>query len=191
MAIASAATPQPTGSFGKYWWLALAAGALTIFVGFLALAYPGPTLLVVGVMFGIYLIFWSVMTILRGIAGDPGASTVWRVALVLLGVLTLLAGLVLLVRPGQSVLTAAWAMGFWWVLTGVIRLVGGIAEPAGRVINIILGLIGIVAGGIILAQPAIGLITLVWVVSIGLIVQGAMEMAAGLQIRKLHKEGLA
>ena len=106
-------------------------------VGFLALIYPGPTLLAVGLIFGIYLIFWGTMSILRGIAGDPGASTVWRVVLVLLGALTVVAGLILLVRPGQSVLTAAWVIGIWWVVSGVIQLVSGIAEPGDRAINII------------------------------------------------------
>ena len=65
-----------------------------------------------------------------------------------------------------------------------------IVEPSDRVWNIVLGLLGIVAGAIILAQPGVGLITLVWIVSLTPIVRGIVEIAAGLQIRKLHKAGV-
>ena len=54
-----------------------------------------------------------------------------------------------------------------------------------------LGVIATIAGAIILAQPSIGLITLVWIVSLGLLIQGAVEIAAALGWRKLYKEGLA
>jgi uncharacterized membrane protein HdeD (DUF308 family) len=174
---------------GRYWWVPLAAGVVTVIIGFVALVYPGPTLLAVGLLLGGYLVFWGTMTVLRGVSGDTEASTAWRISLVVLGVITALAGLLLLVRPGQSVLTAAYVLGFWWVVAGILQLVVGFAVADRRVWNILLGLLGIVAGGIILAQPEIGLVTLVWIVSIGLIFQGALEIAAGLTVRRLHRTG--
>jgi uncharacterized membrane protein HdeD (DUF308 family) len=109
--------------------------------------------------------------------------------LAFLGLLTVLAGLIVLVRPGESVVAIAWVVGFWWVLAGVMQLIAGIVEPDGRGWNIALGALGIVAGGVILAWPGIGLVTLVWIVGLGLILRGVGEIAAGLGIRKLHKEG--
>jgi uncharacterized membrane protein HdeD (DUF308 family) len=185
--VPAAGEPRP----GRYWWVPLAAGVLTMFIGFVALVYPGPTLLAVGLLLGGYLVFWGIMTLLRGLSGETEASAVWRIALVLLGMLTALAGLVLLVRPGESVLTAAWVLGFWWVLSGILQLVTGIAVAERRVWNLLIGLLGIVAGTVILAQPEIGLATLVWIVGLGLIFQGMLEIAAGLAVRRLHKEGLA
>lgn len=189
-AVSSSAAAADRETVGKYWWLALAAGVLTVIVGLVALVYPGPTLLAVGIIFGAYLTFWGAMMILRGTAGERGTSTAFRVAVVLIGVLTVLTGLVLIVRPGESVVTAAWVLGFWWVISGVIQLMSGIAEREQRGWNIALGLLGIVAGAVILAQPEIGLVTLVWIVGFGLIFKGVLEIFAGLQIRKAHKEGL-
>jgi uncharacterized membrane protein HdeD (DUF308 family) len=174
---------------GKLWWLALAAGVLTTIIGLVALFFPEPTLLAVGIIFGAYLIFWGVMEILRGITDESDMSTVLKVVYVILGTLTVFAGLILLVRPGQSVVLAALVLGFWWVVSGVMQFVVGIAQSEGRAWNLMLGALGMVAGAIILFQPAIGLVTLVWIVAIGLIVQGVIEIALGLQIRKLHKEG--
>ena len=80
-------------------------------------------------------------------------------------------------------------LGFWWVLAGVMQLTTGIVVAEGRGANIALGALGIAAGTIILAQPRIGLVTLVWIAGIALLLQGALEIAAGLKIRRMHKAG--
>ena len=190
------ATTAPTTaglppSAGKYWWLALAAGVLSMLIGILALAYPEPTLLAVGLIFGVYLVIWGTTCVMRGASGAESMSGGLRIVLILLGVLTVFAGLIAIVRPGASVVTLAWVVGFWWTIAGVLQLVHGIAVAEGRGWNIGLGLLGMVAGIIILAQPGIGLVTLVWIVGFGLLIQGAIEVAAGWQLRHLHKEGLA
>ena len=188
------AAPTTAGlppSAGKYWWLALAAGVLSMIIGILALVFPEPTLLAVGLIFGIYLVIWGTTCVMRGASGPEGMSGGLRIVLILLGVLTVFAGLIMIVRPGESVVTLALVLGFWWTIAGVLQLVHGIAVAEGRGWNIGLGLLGIVAGIIILAQPGIGLVTLVWIVGFGLLIQGAIEIAAGWQLRHLHKEGLA
>jgi len=168
----------------------LVAGVLGVIVGIVALAYPGPTLLAVGIIFGAYLAAWGTMLIVHG-ATDGDAPVFVRVLGAIVGALGLLAGLILLVRPGESVVTAALVLGFWWVVSGSMQLARGLTEPEGRVWNILIGILGVVAGIIILAQPGIGVITLVYVVGIGLIFQGILEIAAAMAIRNLRKEGLA
>src|SRR5688500_9067427 len=105
---------------GHLWWLVLVAGVLSIVVGVAAMVWPGPTLLVVGLLFGVYLAVWGAMTITAAVTHDH--STVLRIVGVLLGVLGVIVGLVLMVRPGQSVLTVAWVLGFWFVVLGVMQL---------------------------------------------------------------------
>ena len=137
-----------------------------------------------------YLAAWGTMLVVDSVRGE-GAATFARILGVIVGLLGLLAGLILLVRPGESVVTAALVLGFWWVLTGVMQLARGISMSEGRTWNVLLGVLGLVAGIVILAQPDIGLVTLVWIVGFGLILQGMIEIAAGWGIRRLHKEGLA
>jgi uncharacterized membrane protein HdeD (DUF308 family) len=168
------------------WWVALIAGAVSIGVGVLALAYPGPTLLAVGLLFGIYLTLWGASMLYRGAAGH-GLPAIVRVLFALIGIFGVLAGLMLMVRPGQSVLTVVWVLGFWWVLSGALQLTHGFASSAGRTWNIIWGMVGIVAGVVILAQPGIGLVTLVWIGGIALIAQGTIELFAAFELRRLHR----
>src|SRR3954465_2498127 len=96
-------------------WLVGLAGALSFLIGIAALVWPGPTLLVVGVLFGGYFVVWGVIHMIQGISA-PDVSTGLRVLDILVSVLALLLGLFLIVRPGASVVTAAWTLGFWWAL---------------------------------------------------------------------------
>jgi uncharacterized membrane protein HdeD (DUF308 family) len=171
---------------GKYWWLALAGGILSIIVGIIALVYPGPTLLAVGIIFGAYLVIWGVMQLFGG-AGDHAMPTGIKVIRIIVGILGALVGVVLLVRPDQSVLTLAFVLAFWFVFIGILQLSMGFAHAEGRAWNIVWGIIGVVAGAIILAQPEIGLVTLVFIVGFGFIFQGLMEIPLALAARKAYK----
>jgi uncharacterized membrane protein HdeD (DUF308 family) len=156
-------------------WAGMLTGVLSAAVGAAALVWPKPTLLVIGVLFGVYLALWGGVALLTAVA-DEGGSTGVRIVGVLVGLLALLTGLVLMVRPGQSVLTIVWLLGFWWISLGVLELVRGIAVPGGRLWHLLWGVLGIAAGAIILAWPGIGLGTLIAVVSISLILQGFIEV---------------
>lgn len=175
--------PKPPSN---YWWLLAILGVLTVIVGFLALVYPGPTLLAVGLIFGIWLLIWGGFAIYRGIA--EGGGTALKVFNVIIGVLGVLAGIVLILRPGQSVVTVVLVIGLWWIITGILEFIQGVAVKEYRWTNIILGLIGAIAGIIILAWPGIGLVTLVFIVGFTLIFRGTLEVIVAFQLRKLGKE---
>jgi uncharacterized membrane protein HdeD (DUF308 family) len=179
-------TTPPPGSEPPRWWVPVAVGALAILAGILALAWPRPTLLLIGICFGVYLIFAGVGSLVSAF-GDTAESTFLRVVDAILGLITLLAGLILFVRPGASVVTAALVLGFWFLIAGTLQLARGFAVPEHRAFNIAFGLLGIVAGVIVLAQPQIGVVTLVWIVGIAFIVRGVIAIALGLGLRRLER----
>jgi uncharacterized membrane protein HdeD (DUF308 family) len=157
-------------------WLAAVAGVVSVAVGVAALVWPGPTLLVVGILFGAYFTIWGIGLLMRG-AGDATLPGGLRILDVLMGAIALLVGFALMVRPGASVQTAAWVLGFWWTLSGALQIVRGLIIPIGRAWNLLWGVVGLGAGIIILASPQIALGTLVLIVGIGLIMQGLFELA--------------
>lgn len=169
------------------WWIPVVIGVLSVIIGFAALVWPGITLLVTGLLFGWMLIFAGAGNL--AVAFHKGSSLPVKIAGGLLGALTIFVGTVLLFRPGASVLTAAWVLGFWFVVTGVVQLIQGISHHESRIYNILFGLIGIVAGGIILGSPQIGLATLVLITGIGFLMRGVMALALGFAVRSIHKKG--
>lgn len=168
------------------WWIPVVIGVLAIIFGILALVWPGPTLLAVGLLFGAFLIMAGVGDLMAAFS-HGGHSAFVRVLYGLLGVLTVGVGVVLLLRPGASVWVAAFTLGVWFLVTGCLQLAQGIAIRESRVWNLILGLIGVVAGVVIVAQPGIGVVTLVYVVSIALILRGVASIVLGFGLKAADK----
>ena len=166
------------------WWLVGLLGLLSIVVGVLALAYPDITLLALGLIVGIYFIIFGTLWVMLGVS-EPLQSTGGRVLRIVAGFLGLLAGLICLVRPGAGVLALLIALSFWFILVGVSDLARASEQHEHRVISAILGVIGIAAGVIIVANPDIGLATLALIAGIGFIVRGSVEVMAALYIRQL------
>ncbi len=169
------------GTIRGKWWILLLLGLFTAAAGILALAYPHYTLLILGIIFGAYLVVWGTFTLFVAFAPDEPAGL--RVLSILVGFFAILAGLFCLVRPGASVLVLVIALGFWFCLVGVADLVRGFDSRAGRFWNILLGLLAIAAGVLVLANPDIGLKTLALLVGIGLVARGVVEMAMGAYLK--------
>jgi uncharacterized membrane protein HdeD (DUF308 family) len=168
------------------WWVPVLVGALAVVAGVIALVWPGPTLLLIGICFGAYLVVAGAGNLVSAFT-DAGLSTFLRVLEALLGILTLLAGAILIVRPGASVVTAAFVLGFWFLIAGCVQLARGMAVAEHRAFNLGFGLLGIAAGAVVLAQPGIGVVTLVWVVGIAFLLRGAIAIALGLALRSLER----
>jgi len=185
---ASAQGPQIVGGAVTIrpdrWWLVALLGLLSIVVGILALAYPDITLLALGLFFGINLLIAGILWVMVGVDEDSGAGG--RALRLIVGFLAILAGMVCLVRPGASLLALLIVVAFWFVMVGVADLARAFSEPRHRVLSAILGLIGIAAGVIIVANPDIGLETLALLAGIAFIVRGTVELIAGFALRSLR-----
>ncbi len=166
------------------WWLVGLLGLISIAAGVLALAYPDITLLVLGLIVGVYFIIFGTLWVMLGVS-EPLMSTGGRILRILVGFLGLLAGLICLVRPGAGVLTLLIALSFWFILVGVSDLARATEGHEHRVIAAILGVVGIAVGVIIVANPDIGLATLALIAGIGLIVRGSVEVTAAIYMRQL------
>jgi uncharacterized membrane protein HdeD (DUF308 family) len=168
------------------WWIVAVLGVISIAAGVLALAYPDITLLVLGLIVGINLVF--IGTIWIGLATTEVHTEGGRILRFIVGFLAILAGLVCLVRPGAGVLALLIALSFWFILTGMADLARALDVREHRIISAVLGVVSIAAGVIIVANPDIGLATLALLAGIGFLVRGTVEvMAAGWMYRLGHQ----
>jgi uncharacterized membrane protein HdeD (DUF308 family) len=165
------------------WWVVAALGVISIAAGVLALAYPDITLLALGLIVGINLVLVGAIWV--ALATTEQHTEGGRVLRFFVGFLATLAGLVCLVRPGAGVLALLIALSFWFIITGMADLARALDEREHRVIAGILGVIGIAAGVIIVANPDIGLTTLALLAGLGFIVRGTVELMAGFYMRRL------
>ena len=172
---------------GRHWGWVLAFGIITLAVGVIVLAWPSETLVVVAVLFGIQLIVMGIFRFVAAFAaGDVGGGT--RVLYALLGVLSLIIGLYAVRHVLITLLALALLLGIFWIVSGAVELFTALSHRGmeGRGWGIASGILGILAGIVVLVYPAPSLLVLALVLGIWLLVFGIMEIVAAFRIRSLR-----
>jgi uncharacterized membrane protein HdeD (DUF308 family) len=171
------------GRVGRHWGWILAFGIVTLLAGILVLAWPGPTLLVLAVLFGFQLV---VLGIFRFVAAfGPQLTAGARILYALLGVLSLIIGLYALRHVLITLLALGLLLGIFWVANGTVELFTALShrEVGHRVWMSVLGLLSILAGLVLLVYPGLSLVALAVIVGVWLLVYGLMEISVATQVR--------
>ena len=170
---------------GRAWWWPAIFGGVSIIAGLLALAWPGPTLLVLAVVFGFELIVWGVYRLVGAITfGDAGggARTLWAI----LGVLSLLLGFYALRHIVITLLSLGLLLGIFWLVDGIGLIVSAVEHRGmpGRGLSLLSGVLGTIAGLVLLVWPAISILTLAWLAGVWLLVLGITQVSMAVQLRR-------
>src|SRR5258708_26984948 len=187
MAAGTRADPAEMGAgVGSHWGWVLAFGIITLLVGIAALAWPGRTLVVGAVLFGIQLIVMGIFRFVGAFASDDLTGGT-RVLLALLGVLSLIIGLYAVRHVLITLLALALLLGIFWTVSGVVELFTAIShrQMRNRGWTAVMSIVSILAGIVVLAYPGISLVALAVVLSVWLIIFGAMQITASFRIRSL------
>ena len=144
------------------WWLLMLFGVVTLGVGIFFVVSPHETLSTFTVIAGIFLLVDGVLATFGSIFGRGEG----RGLLALIGVLSAIAGLVLVKKPFDTLVVFTLIIGVWFVVAGVVRFVTAFASPEGRNGNIVIAILDVVAGIVILAWPDLGLATLAVIIGI-------------------------
>jgi uncharacterized membrane protein HdeD (DUF308 family) len=171
-------------SVARVWWLGLVVGLITLAGGVLLVAYPGPTLTVVALLVGIELLIGGIFLIV-GAFGRPAGSRAWGV---LGGAIALIAGVIVIRHPSESLLVVAMAVGIYLILAGTLRLVGAFEVSEGRGWLVFAGFVDLVLGIVVVSWPQFGITTLAIVLGIVLIVRGLALVALSFVVRGLGRE---
>jgi len=164
---------------GRNWWLFVLLGAVCLITGILAMVWPGITLLTLGILLGIYLIVSAILEIIDAIVGEPGG----RALSAILGIVSLIAGLICIRRPGESLLAIVIVAGVYLIAEGVIRVIRAFSGPGSRLWPVLLGLLDVAAGIVIMAWPDIGLVTLAIFFAATMVVRGVFAIVVGFKLR--------
>ena len=182
-----AALSTPRGAAGR-WSLSIglliAFGIVTVLLGIAVLVWPDATLRVVLVLLAIHLFVSGVVNIVQAVRTDElsGGS---RTLVAIGGALSLLVGFLVLRRPLQTLVIATVLIGAVWLVHGVLSIVAafsGVTEQ--QVWGVLMGVLSVLAGAFVLAQPGISLATMVWVLGIWMIVYGAMAIGSAVVLRR-------
>ncbi len=170
--------------FRRLWWLLVLFGVVTLGVGIFFVVSPHETLSTFTVIAGIFLLVDGLLAIFLSIFSKGDGRGLYA----LVGVLSAIAGLVLIKKPFGTLVVFTLVFGVWLVVAGVVRLLSALATPEGRGGNIVIAIVDLVAGIVILSWPELGIATLAVIIGISLIFRGIMFIAAGVVLRGASPE---
>jgi uncharacterized membrane protein HdeD (DUF308 family) len=175
---------QALKDFRSLWWLFAVLGVLTIAAGIILILWPGPSLVTIAVIIGIFLLIDGIVDVVLAIVSKGEG----RGLLAVLGVLSVIAGLICIKNPFSALAALVIIVGIWFVVAGVIRFIAAFSDHEQRGANIVIGILDIVAGIVVLAWPDLSLKALAVLTGIVFIIRGVAFVWAAFQVRKLPKD---
>ena len=181
-----AASDAPLGWGGSWLWMLLF-GVATMVLGLLALAWPGKTIVVIAILFGIQLLISGLFRTVLSLT-TPGQHRVWHL---LVGILSIVAGVLCLRDLFQTIQLLVLILGIYWIINGVLDFFGGLAnrDLPNRWVTVFSGVFGFAAGVLVMSYPGLSLLTLTWILGAWLIVLGMMEVLGAMQLRSATSMG--
>ncbi|MEV6840422.1 HdeD family acid-resistance protein [Streptomyces sp. NPDC051133] len=169
------------------WQVVLVTGIASLILGILVLIWPGHSLRVAGVLFGVYLVVSGVFQLVSAFGTHKATSL--RVLAFISGALSILLGLFCFRGPMQSILLLALWIGIGWLIRGITQTVAALHDsrmPA-RGWQIFLGIVTFVAGIVLIDSPFRSIAVLTLVGGIWLLVVGVVEIVTSFGIRSRAK----
>ncbi len=177
------------------WGFVLLRGLALLILGVFLLSKPGVSVLVLILFLGAYFFVDGIFTILKSITGRKYVKG-WGWG-IFLGTIEVLAGIIVFARPvASSIITVgflAYFIAFIALFLGVLGIITGIRlrkEIKGEWSMILGGLLAVIFGIILLANPQASIISLIVVMGVFAIVDGLVLVFFALKLRKIGKEGL-
>ncbi|WP_410603774.1 HdeD family acid-resistance protein [Amycolatopsis sp. lyj-90] len=167
------------------WPLAAVRGVFAILFGVLALIWPGATVLALAIIYGVYAIIDGIGGLMQ--AFRPGDAA-HRAAYGILGAFGIIAGVLVLLWPGITVLVLAFLVGFWAIFTGIVEIVAAIRlrkQIEGEAFLIAAGALSLIAGIVIVFNPLAGAYGIALLVGIYALLYGVMLLVLAFRLRKL------
>jgi uncharacterized membrane protein HdeD (DUF308 family) len=110
-----------------------------------------------------------------------------RVLHALIGVLSIIVGFALLRTPFQSVEVFIFVLGIFWLVQGVMTFIAAFSVKQGRNWRIFAGILGVLAGIVILVYPITSALTLAFIGGFWLVILGVVQIVAGFRLRSARR----
>ncbi len=105
---------QERGTHARWGWL-LVEGILGIIAGIVAIVYPGETAVVLLYLIAAWALVTGIMELIAAFMVRGGVS--WGLAIG--GIISVLLGILLFIRPGAGILSFLWILGIYGIVFGI------------------------------------------------------------------------
>ena len=167
------------------WWAFVLRGAAAIAFGVLAFIAPLQTLAVFVIVFSVFALADGVSAIVAAIRGRKTQERWW--AMLLVGLLSIGAGVLAILVPWATVLAFVILVAVWATTIGALEIVAAIQlrkEIKGEWALMLMGVFGIACGVFLVVAPFSGAVALVWTIGAYSIAAGLLRLIVGIRLRR-------
>jgi uncharacterized membrane protein HdeD (DUF308 family) len=170
----------------RQWWVIGLRGLAAVLFGILAFAVPGITLAVLVLLFGAYALVDGILGVIAAVRGE----TQHRIALLLEGIVSVLAGLAAFALPGVTALVLLYIIAFWAIVTGVLEIIAAlrIRQAISNELGLIIGgVLSIVFGIVLIVAPGAGALAVIFLIGAYAIIFGISLLVFAWRLREHHQ----
>ncbi|WP_445525760.1 HdeD family acid-resistance protein [Streptomyces cyslabdanicus] len=169
------------GLGGSWSWI-LASALATLVPGIIVLAWPNETLHVLAIVIGLYLLVTGAFRFVAAFSREEHGE---RLPRLLVAVLFVLAGVLCLRHPLQTIAALSLIVGIVWLLSGMLTAYTALAFRNLPHRGFLLGVaaLGVVAGIVVLVLPAQSALVLTRLLGLWLVLLGLVELGLALAWR--------
>ncbi|HLZ59598.1 MAG TPA: HdeD family acid-resistance protein [Ktedonosporobacter sp.] len=170
---------------GNFRTMLLFRGIAAVIFGVLTFVWPGLSLSALVLLFGIFAVIGGITAVAAALRNTTEQG--WGL-LLFEGILGILAGVVALVWPSITAFAFLYLLAGWAIITGVLELIAPLSFAMSfrrSLLMVVSGVLSIVFGVIIAAQPSSGLLAVVWLIGAYAIVFGIMYTVMYFESRSL------
>jgi len=160
-------------------------GIVSVLFGVIALVWPKMTLSALVFVFGLFAVISGITAVVAALRHTEFPGWGWLLAE---GILGFLVGAVALIWPGITALAFIYLLAAWAILTGVFEVITPLAYPMGggrALLTVLAGVLSIIFGILIAAQPSSGLLAVVWLIGVYAILFGIMYVVIYFESRSV------
>ena len=176
-------TPPIATALARNWWLLLLRGILAVLFGLMALAWPALTLLTLVLLYGAYAFVDGLTALWFAVS-----SRAW--GLLLFGILGVIVGIYTFFYTGVTAIVLLYMIAAWAIVRGIFEIVTAIQlrkEIRYEWTLIISGVISIIFGIVLVANPAAGALAMVVVIGAFALMFGVMTIVFAFRVRRLPR----
>ncbi len=172
-------------NLAKNWWVLLVRGIVAIAFGLLTWLQPGISLASLVILFGAFAMAEGIFGVWSAIDGRRHHEE-WGV-LLLEGLIGIGAGMVTFFVPAVTTLALLMFIAVWAIARGVLQIVLAIRlrkEIEGEWLLVLGGLASVLFGSILITQPEVGALGLLWVIAAYAVAFGVVLVSLSLRVRR-------
>jgi uncharacterized membrane protein HdeD (DUF308 family) len=169
----------------RYWWMTLLRGLFWILFGIVLFARPDISLLSLTLALGVILFIDGVIAVANAVSGRKENDDWW--ILLLVGLAGIVIGVLTFKNPQATALAVVYYVAIWAIATGLLEIVAAIRlrrQIEGEVWLALAGIASVVFGGLLIARPGTGALTILWLIAFYAVAFGVMLVLLAFKVRK-------